>query len=37
MKQTLLESTDNRQTSDIILILNNINKKTVIEIDAIWR
>ena len=37
MKQTLLEPTQKRQISDINLILNNINKTTIIEIDAIWR
>ena len=34
MKQTLLKPTHKRQVSGINLILNNINKKTIIEIDT---
>jgi len=37
MKQTLLKPTHKRQISDINLILNNINKTTILKIDAIWR
>ena len=31
------KTTYKRQQSDIFLILNNITKITIIEIDAIWR